>query len=85
MAESCATHPACNANGAQSVEKAGCRGWTGGLVIRDPLPLGDDQRSFFDANTIRIDLDPSRTILIASLTMPFKGYQYKIAATILEL
>jgi len=35
--------------------------------------------------TLRIDLDPSRTIVITSLTKPFKGYQYKIAATIFEL
>ena len=34
---------------------------------------------------IRIDLDPSRTIVVTSLTKPFKGYQYKIAATIFEL
>lgn len=42
-----------------------------------PLEVGD--------RNIRIDLDPFRTIVIASLTKPFKGYQYKIAATIFEL
>ena len=34
---------------------------------------------------VRIDLDPSRLIVIASLTKPFQGFQYKIAATIFEL
>jgi hypothetical protein len=34
-----------------------------------------------------IDLDPSRTVIVASLTKPYKedGMQYKIAATIFEL
>lgn len=55
--------------------------------IDDPV-FGDRHNlsptSVGDRN-IRIDLDPSRTIVIASLTKPFKGYQYKIAATIFEL
>lgn len=34
---------------------------------------------------VRIDLDPSRLIVIASLTKPFQGFQYKIAASIFEL
>lgn len=34
---------------------------------------------------VRIDLDPSRLIVIARLTKPFQGFQYKIAATIFEL
>lgn len=34
---------------------------------------------------IRIDLDPSRLVVIASLTKPFQGFQYKIAASIFEL
>ncbi|MEI6702266.1 MAG: hypothetical protein WCL71_01860, partial [Deltaproteobacteria bacterium] len=42
-----------------------------------PLAVGE--------RDVRIDLDPSRTIVVTSLTKPFKGYQYKIAATIFEL
>lgn len=34
---------------------------------------------------VRIDLDPARLIVIASLTKPFQGFQYKIAAAIFEL
>jgi len=36
---------------------------------------------------LKIDLDPAKTIVIASLTKPFEkdGMQYKIAATIIEL
>lgn len=34
---------------------------------------------------VRIVLDPSRLVVIASLTKPLRGFQYKIAATIFEL
>lgn len=34
---------------------------------------------------VRIDLDPKKTVVVVSLTKPFQGFQYKIAATIFEL
>ena len=57
------------------------------FYIDDPI-FGDRHnlsRMAVGDKTVRIDLDPYRTIVIASLTKPFKGYQYKIAATIFEL
>ena len=42
-----------------------------------PASVGDRQ--------VRFDLDPAKTIIVASLTKPFKGFQYKIAACIFEL
>lgn len=43
----------------------------------DPRTVGDRR--------IRFELDPAKTIVTASLTPPFKGHHYKIAATIFEL
>lgn len=59
------------------------------------LPIDDPEfikRHKLDATTIadrhiQFDLDPKKTVVVASLTPPFShdGLQYKIAATILEL
>jgi hypothetical protein len=42
----------------------------------DPASVGDRE--------VRIPLDPAKTFIVASLTPPFNGFHYKIAATIFE-
>lgn len=34
---------------------------------------------------VRVDLDAKKTVVVVSLTKPFQGFQYKIAAAIFEL
>ena len=43
----------------------------------EPWLIGEKQ--------VRFSLDPTKTVIIASLTPPLNGYHYKIAATIFEL